>query len=107
VAPPLNGETGVTFSVNAATQVGQYVYVTGDTAALGNWNTDLGLPLDPASYPIWKNASNIAAATNVQYKYYRKNSDGSVTWENVAGGGNRMLNVPASDGAAVNDVVSW
>lgn len=107
VAPPSNGETGVTFSVNAATQVGQYVYVTGDTAPLGNWNTDLGLPLDPASYPIWKNASNIAAATNVQYKYYRKNSDGSVTWENVAGGGNRMLNVPASGGAAVNDVVSW
>ncbi|WP_087666814.1 glycoside hydrolase family 15 protein [Caballeronia humi] len=107
VAPPSSGELVVTFSVNAATQSGQYVYVTGDTAALGNWDTDLGLPLDPASYPIWKNASNLAAATNVQYKYYRKNSDGSVTWENVAGGGNRMLNVPASGGAAVNDVVSW
>ncbi|WP_087655518.1 glycoside hydrolase family 15 protein [Caballeronia terrestris] len=107
LVPPSSGETGVTFGVNATTQPGQYVYVTGDAAALGDWNTDLGLPLDPAGYPVWNNALNLAAATSVQYKYYRKNSDGSVTWENVAGGGNRMVHVPASGGAAVNDVVSW
>ncbi|SAK88060.1 glucan 1,4-a-glucosidase [Caballeronia arationis] len=107
VLPPSSGETGVTINVNAVTQPGQYVYVTGDNAMLGNWNTDLGLPLDPARYPVWSNTVNLRAATSVQYKYYRKNADGSVTWENLPGGGNRTLNVPASGTAALNDGVGW
>jgi glucoamylase len=107
VIAPANGQAGVTISVKAATQPGQYLYVTGSTDALGNWNTDLGLPVDPANYPVWSNAVNLPASSSVQYKYYRKNADGSVTWEKVSGGGNRTLNVPASGGAALNDTVGW
>jgi glucoamylase len=81
--------------------------VTGDTGALGNWNTDLGLPLDPARYPVWNNTVNLPAAASVRYKYYRKNADGSVTWENVAGGGNRTMNVPGSGTVALDDAVGW
>jgi hypothetical protein len=33
------------------------------------------------TYPFWKNAVNLAAGSSLQYKYYRKNADGSVTWE--------------------------
>jgi Starch binding domain len=44
-----------------------------DAGALGAWNTNLGLPLDSASYPVWRNASNLAAGGAVQSKYYRKN----------------------------------
>ena len=51
--------------------------------------------------------SPVPASSSVQYKYYRKNADGSVTWENVPGGGNRTLNVPASGGTALNDTVGW
>jgi glucoamylase len=102
-----SGQAGVTISVKAATQPGQYMYVTGSTDALGNWNTDLGLPVDPANYPVWSNAVNLPASSSVQYKYYRKNADGSVTWEKVSGGGNRTLNVPASGGVTLNDTVGW
>jgi len=107
VIAPASGQAGVTISVKAATQPGQYMYVTGSTDALGNWNTDLGLPVDPANYPVWSNTVNLPASSSVQYKYYRKNADASVTWENVPGGGNRTLNVPASGGTALNDTVGW
>jgi glucoamylase len=107
VAAPQANETGVAINVNAATQPGQYMYVSGNADALGNWNTDLGLPVDPASYPIWRNSVNLPSGKSVQYKYYRKNADGTVTWENLAGGGNRLLAVPASGRVALNDTVGW
>lgn len=87
--------------------VGQHVYVTGNTAALGNWNTDLGVPLDPESYPVWKNHVNLPRSSAVEYKYYRKNPDGSVTWEHLPGGGNRALNTPAAGAVALDDTVTW
>jgi glucoamylase len=87
------------------------MYVTGNTTALGDWNTNLGLPLDPGSYPVWKNSLNLAASSSFQYKYYRKNSDGSVTWECYPGGGNcgesRSLSTLTSDTVNLNDTVNW
>lgn len=107
VVPPASGQVGASVNVTANTQPGQYMYVTGNTAALGNWNTNLGLPVDPSSYPVWKNSVNLPASTTVQYKYYRKNADGSVTWENYAGGGNRSVSTPASGSVALSDTVAW
>jgi glucoamylase len=107
VVPPAAGQAAAAINVTASTQYGQYVYVTGNTAALGNWNTDLGLPLDPSSYPAWKNTVNLPAGTTIQYKYYRKNADGSVTWENYPGGGNRSVAMPASGTVTLSDTVSW
>src|SRR5208283_152190 len=80
VLPPGAGQVEVDFNVDAVTQWGQYMYVTGNTSALGAWNTNLALPVD-SSYPVWKNSINLPAGGAIQYKYYRKNSDGSVTWE--------------------------
>jgi glucoamylase len=110
--PPGFGQAQVNFNVNASTQYGQYIYVTGNTGALGNWNTNLGIPLDSSTYPLWKNAVNLAASNSLQYKYYRKNSDGSVTWECYPGSGNcngnRSLTTPSSSGTVtLNDAVSW
>jgi glucoamylase len=108
---PAPGQVEVDINVTATTQWGQYLYVTGDSAALGNWNPNLGLPVDSASYPVWKNEVNLAAGGAVQYKYYRKNSDGSVTWECYPDSshcsGNRSLAVPSSGPLPVNDSVSW
>ena len=108
---PAPGEVEVDINVNATTQWGQYMYVTGDTAALGGWNPNLGLPVNSASYPVWKNAINLAAGSTIQYKYYRKNADGSVTWECYPDSnncsGNRSLAVPSSGPLPVNDTVSW
>ena len=108
---PAPGQVEVDINVTATTQWGQSMYVTGDAAALGNWNPNLGLPVDSASYPVWKNAVNLAAGGAIQYKYYRKNTDGSVTWECYPDsnncGGNRSLAIPSSGPLPVNDTVSW
>jgi glucoamylase len=108
---PAPGQVEVDMNVTATTQWGQYMYVTGDAAALGSWNPNLGLPVDSASYPVWKNAINLPAGGTIQYKYYRKNADGSVTWECYPDsnncGGNRSLAVPSSGPLPVNDTVSW
>ena len=68
----------------------------------------LGIPVDPRAYPVWANAINLPAATAVQYKYYRRNADGSVTWENIPGGGKRSVVTAGAGGTTtVNDTVSW
>jgi glucoamylase len=102
------GESRVRFNATATTVPGQYVYVTGNTAALGNWDTDLALPVDPRGYPVWFNHANMTAGSAVQYKYFRRNADGTVTWENLPGGGNRSLTMPAAGGSVTrNDTVAW
>ncbi|MBV9287247.1 MAG: hypothetical protein JO288_05395, partial [Hyphomicrobiales bacterium] len=111
VLPPGPGQVEVDINVTAATLWDQSMYVTGDATALGAWNTNLGLPLDAAAYPVWKNAIDLVAGGAVQYKYYRKNRDGSVTWECYPGSGNcngnRSLTAPPSGPFPLNDTVSW
>ncbi len=111
VLTPGPGQVEVDINVSATTQPGQTLYVTGDAGPLGAWNTNLGLPLDAASYPVWRNAINLAAGGAVEYKYYRKNPDGSVTWECYPSSsncnGNRSLTAPSSGPFPLNDTVSW
>jgi glucoamylase len=105
--PAASGQSAVTFTGTANTVPGQQVYVTGNVPALGTWNTDLALPLDPAAYPAWTTVANLPASSTVQYKYFRKNDDGTVTWENLPGGGNRSVTTPASGGVTRTDTVAW
>ncbi|MEV3952078.1 carbohydrate-binding module family 20 domain-containing protein [Streptomyces halstedii] len=90
---PGNGSSGASFGVNATTVMGQNIYVTGNQAALGNWNPGSALKLDPATYPLWKLDVALPAGTAFEYKYVRKDAAGNVTWEN---GANRTATVPAS-----------
>ncbi|MEV5947103.1 carbohydrate-binding module family 20 domain-containing protein [Streptomyces sp. NPDC051993] len=92
--------TGASYAVNATTTVGQNVYVIGDQAALGNWDTGSALKLDPASYPVWKLDVALPAGTSFAYKYLRKDGGGNVTWES---GANRTATVPAGGQVALND----
>ncbi len=105
-APPA-GQVAAAFNATATTVVGQQLYVTGNQAALGNWNTGLAVPLDPGAYPVWKNTVALPASTSVQYKYFRKNDDGSITWENLPGGGNRAFTTPAVGTSTRTDTVTW
>ena len=70
----------VTFEVNATTSWGQNVFVTGSTAALGNWNPASAVALSSASYPVWRGTATLPAGTAVQYKYIKKEGS-SVVWE--------------------------
>jgi glucoamylase len=108
VIAPASGLSQVKFNATASTVPGQYVYVVGNTAELGNWDAGLAVPVDPRNYPVWFNSLNMTAGAAVEYKYIRKNADGSVTWENFPGGGNRTLTMPAAGGSVVrNDTVVW
>ncbi|WP_406097596.1 carbohydrate-binding module family 20 domain-containing protein [Streptomyces sp. NBC_01013] len=90
---PGTGTSGASFGVNATTQVGQNIYVTGNQSALGNWNPAAAPKLDPATYPVWKLDVSLPAGTTFEYKYVRKDASGNVTWES---GANRTATVPSS-----------
>ncbi|UAC01903.1 alpha-amylase [Dactylosporangium vinaceum] len=100
-----NGSTttspAVTFNANVTTTVGQNVFVVGSIPALGSWNTAGAIALSPAGYPIWSATVSLPANTAVEYKFIKKNADGSVTWES---GANRTL----STGTAAQTVnATW
>ncbi|GAB1332671.1 carbohydrate-binding module family 20 domain-containing protein [Streptomyces sennicomposti] len=92
--------TGASFNVNATTQWGENIYVTGNNATLGNWNTASALKLDPASYPVWKLSVPLPAGTSFAYKYLRKDASGNVTWES---GANRTATVGSGGLVTLND----
>ncbi|WP_326571159.1 alpha-amylase family glycosyl hydrolase [Actinacidiphila glaucinigra] len=92
--------SGASFSANATTVWGQNVYVVGNNAALGNWNTGSALPMSSAAYPVWKLDVSMGAGTSFEYKYIKKDSGGNVTWES---GANRTATVPASGKVTLSD----
>jgi glucoamylase len=108
LAPLAAGQARVRFNASATTVFGENVYVVGSTAELGNWDTGLAVPVDPRAYPVWSNNLNMAGGAAVQYKYIRKNANGTVTWENLPGGGNRTFTMPAAGASTTRtDTVVW
>jgi hypothetical protein len=97
----------VTFTVNNATptNVGDYIFLTGDTVELGNWNTTwdgaVGPMLTP-NYPNWFLNVSVPAGRTIQFKFIKIASNGAVTWE---AGSNHSYTVPASGTGFVN--VNW
>ncbi|KAI2793983.1 Glucoamylase [Penicillium oxalicum] len=89
----------VTFDEIATTTFGENVYLVGSISQLGNWNTANGIPLSASKYtssnPLWYATVNLPAGTTFQYKYFRKESDGSIKWESDP---NRSYTVPAKCG---------
>ncbi|MBC9006103.1 carbohydrate-binding module family 20 domain-containing protein, partial [Micromonospora aurantiaca (nom. illeg.)] len=89
-----------TFSVTATTVYGQNVFVVGNVPALGGWNPSAAVALSPAAYPVWRATVDLPANTAVEYKYVKKNPDGTVIWES---GANRTFTTPAGGTRAVSD----
>jgi alpha-amylase len=90
----------VTFNENATTSFGQNVFVVGDNALLGAWNTNLSTALSSGGYPVWSSTVWLPKNTAIQYKYIKKNPDGSVTWE---GSSNRTANTGSGSTLTLND----
>jgi len=82
----------VTFEATATTYWGQNVFVTGNTAALGNWSPAAAVPLSAATYPVWRGTASVPAGTAIQYKYIKKDG-GTVVWESDP---NRTRTTPAT-----------
>ncbi|MFI6799490.1 CBM20 domain-containing protein [Streptosporangium canum] len=93
-------EIATTFDVTADLASGQTLHVVGNLPALGGWNPGQAVALSSADYPIWRVAVNLPPDTTVEYKYVKKNPDGSVTWES---GGNRALTTPSTRTHTSND----
>lgn len=103
-------ETGaqvpVTFTVTGtSTQPGDEIYLSGSDDELGNWSTAnavaIGPLLDPG-YPTWFILASVPAGASLQYKFFVKHSDGTVTWE---GGSNHTYTAPTSGTGAIS--VAW
>ncbi|MET9451733.1 CBM20 domain-containing protein [Streptomyces cinerochromogenes] len=92
-----------TFRVTATTTWGQNLYVSGNLADLGAWDPAKALPLatDSSAYPLWNGTHQLPPDTTVQYKYLKKNPDGTITWEN---GDNRTVFTTATGTETLNDI---
>jgi hypothetical protein len=73
----------VIFEAQAPTEVGECVYVVGAHPGLGDWQPERGLGLDGRAYPTWTGRLDVEPRTKIEYKYVRKNRDGSFTWEAI------------------------
>jgi hypothetical protein len=99
--------TPVTFTVNNAspTQVGDYIFLTGNTVELGSWSTTwdgaIG-PLLTPNYPNWFTVASVPAGQTIQFKFIKIAANGTVTWE---AGANHQFTVPTSGTGFVN--VNW
>lgn len=97
----------VTFTVNNAspTLAGDYIFLTGDTIELSNWNSTwdgaVGPMLTP-NYPNWFLNASVPAGKTIQFKFVKIAANGTVTWEN---GANHSYIVPPSGTGSVN--VNW
>jgi alpha-amylase len=90
----------VTFNENATTSFGQNVYLVGDNTLLGAWSPYLSTALSSGGYPVWSSTVWLPKNTAIQYKYIKKNPDGTVTWE---GSSNRTANTGSGSTLTLND----
>ena len=93
-------QSSVTFNVNASTVTGQNVYIVGNLAALGSWNTGQAVLMSSATYPVWSATLNLPRSTAVEYKYIKKDGAGNVIWES---GTNRTFTTPTSGAVTRNE----
>lgn len=75
----------VTFNEIATTTYGENVYIVGSISELGNWDTSKAVALSASKYTssnnLWYVSVTLPAGTTFEYKYIRKESDGSIVWE--------------------------
>ncbi|KAF9039953.1 glycoside hydrolase family 13 protein [Panaeolus papilionaceus] len=71
----------VTFQEMATTTFGENIFLVGSVPSIGSWNTLSAIPLSAATYPVWSTTVSMPVNITFQYKFIRKETDGSVVWE--------------------------
>ncbi|KAI0765066.1 glycoside hydrolase [Fomes fomentarius] len=87
------GNVTVNFSVTATTTFGENIFLVGSISQLGSWNAANAIALSSASYPTWTVSVSIPASTTFEYKFIRKETDGSIVWESDP---NRSATTPSA-----------
>ncbi|ETW76368.1 glycoside hydrolase family 13 protein [Heterobasidion irregulare TC 32-1] len=99
---PTNSTIAVTFQETATTTYGENIFLVGSISQLGDWAAASAIALSSANYPTWSVTVNLPASTTFQYKFIRKETDGSVNWESDP---NRSDTTPSSGTQTIT--TSW
>ncbi|TBU31516.1 glycoside hydrolase [Dichomitus squalens] len=97
-----SGNVVVNFAENATTTFGENIFVVGSISQLGNWDPASAIALSSASYPVWTASVSIPAGTSFEFKFIRKETDGSIVWESDP---NRSDTAPSSGSQTLT--TSW
>ncbi|KAI0795076.1 glycoside hydrolase [Abortiporus biennis] len=92
----------VSFAETATTTFGENIFVVGSIPELGSWNPASALALSSASYPVWTLSVSLPVNTAFEYKFIRKETDGSIVWESDP---NREDTTPSSGSQTIT--TSW
>jgi hypothetical protein len=95
----------VVFVVNARVEYRESVWLVGSDAQLGAWKPEGGVAMDGSTYPSWSARVTFEPGTRVEYKFARKNRDGSFTWEAVSG--NRAVVTDGQNEMVTQGDVTW
>lgn len=100
--------TKVLFNEIATTAYGESVFIVGSISQLGSWNTDNAIALSASQYTssnnLWFVTVSLPAGSSFEYKYLRKESDGSVIWESDP---NRQYTTPSNCQGAATENDTW
>ncbi|KAJ6087465.1 hypothetical protein N7467_006379 [Penicillium canescens] len=99
----------VTFNELVTTTYGEDVYVVGSISQLGSWSTSSAIALSASSYtssnPLWTATISLPVGTTFEYKFIKKESDGSIVWESDP---NRSYTVPTGcSGTTATASATW
>ena len=83
----------ISFKCKYKTSFGSSLFVVGNLKLLGDWDINNAIPLSTTTetYPIWtqKNAFSCPVGTEIIYKYFVKDINGEIIWENLPENANR------------------
>lgn len=108
--PPCATATSVAvvFNIAKSTTFGEEVFIAGSISQLGSWNVASAVALSAidyqSGYPRWFVSIVLPAGTAFQYKFFKKESDGSIVWENDP---NRSFTVPEGCAAETEVHDTW
>jgi hypothetical protein len=99
----------VVFNELVMTTYGQSIYLAGSISQLGSWDTSSAIALSASSYttsnPLWTGSVTLPVGTTFEYKFIKKGTDGTFTWESDP---NRSYTVPtACSGATATVTATW
>jgi glucoamylase len=98
----------VTFNEVVTTVVGENVFIVGSISQLGSWNTASAIPLSASKYtssnPLWYATVSLPAGSSFEYKYIKKESDGTIVWESDP---NRSYTVSKSCSTTATQNDTW
>ena len=90
------------------TNYGENVFIVGSISELGSWNTNNAVALSAQNYTstnnLWFVTVGLPASASFQYKYIRKQQDGSVRYESDP---NRSYTVPANCAGSATQSDTW